>query len=217
MHRIDLIAERTKVSTPTPTPTPTPAIANPGPLGLSAFALTTFVLSTVNAGLLSASKGSGLVVVDVVLGLALFYGGLAQFCAGMWEFRIANVFGATAFSSYGAFWMALGFASLPIFGGKSLVALAGAEAVGVFLLGWTIFTAMMLLVSFKVSVAHILLFLLLFFTFLLLTIGHLVAPEMTQYGGWLGLITALVAWYIALAVMLSATNSPIKLPILPLS
>jgi uncharacterized protein len=113
----------------------TTAVANPAPLGLSAFALTTFVLSAANAGLFSGAA--------IVLGLALFYGGLAQFCAGMWEFRTGNLFGATAFSSYGAFWMALGFSLLPLFGGKSVADLAGGgTAVGVFLLGWTIFTAL---------------------------------------------------------------------------
>jgi succinate-acetate transporter protein len=200
---IDVVAERAKASAST--------IANPAPLGLSAFALTTFVLSAANAGLFGGSQ--------IVLGLALFYGGLTQFCAGMWEFRTGNTFGATAFSSYGGFWISLGFASLPLFDGKSLVVLAGgAEAVGVFLLGWTIFTGMMLLVTFKISIAHIALFLLLFLTFLFLTAGDLQGePSMKVYGGWLGLITAGIAWYIALAQVLSATNSPIKLPILPMS
>jgi succinate-acetate transporter protein len=203
----NMIAERAKVSTA--------ALANPAPLGLSAFALTTFVLSAVNAGLFTG--------VQIVLGLALFYGGLTQFCAGMWEFKTGNTFGATAFSSYGSFWIALGFASLPLFGGQSLVDLISPdkivrdEAVGVFLLGWTIFTGMMLLVTFKVSGAHILLFLSLFLTFMFLTIGHLNAmPDMTKYGGWLGLATAIIAWYIALAQVLSATDSPIKLPTLPI-
>src|SRR5216110_4108673 len=77
---------------------PTP-IADPGPLGLAAFALTTFVLSMFNADLV----GSG--GEPVVLGLALAYGGIAQLLAGMWEFRTGNTFGAVAFSSYGAFWI----------------------------------------------------------------------------------------------------------------
>jgi hypothetical protein len=91
--------------------------------------------------------------------------------------------------------------------------------VGVFLLGWTIFTGMMLLVTFKISGAHILLFLSLFLTFLFLTIGHLDAtmPEMTKYGGWLGLVTAGIAWYIALAQVLAATDSPLRLPTLPIA
>src|ERR671919_85928 len=74
-------------------------IANPGPLGLAAFALTTFVLSMFNAGLVS-SGGE-----PIVFGLALAYGGLAQLLAGMWEFRTGNTFGATAFTSFGAFWL----------------------------------------------------------------------------------------------------------------
>ncbi len=204
---VDVEAERAKASAL--------AIANPAPLGLSAFALTTFVLSAANAGLFSGSQ--------IVLGLALFYGGLTQFCAGMWEFRTGNTFGATAFSSYGGFWISLGFASLPLFNnGKSLVDLAvaagGGEAVGVFLLGWTIFTGMMLLVTFRVSVAHIVLFFFLFMTFLFLTVGDLQGePLMKVYGGWLGLITAIIAWYVALAQVLAAAHSPIRLPIVPLS
>src|SRR5690349_15986382 len=74
-------------------------IADPGPLGLAAFALTTFVLSMFNAGLVS-DKGE-----PIVFGLAFAYGGLAQLLAGMWEFRTGNTFGATAFTSYGAFWI----------------------------------------------------------------------------------------------------------------
>ena len=193
------------------------SIANPGPLGLSAFALTTFVLSAANAGLFAGSA--------IVLGLALFYGGLTQFCAGMWEFKTGNVFGATAFSSYGGFWISLGFALLPLFGGKSVLDLAngtkgaiGEQALGVFLLGWTIFTGMMLVATLRVSVAHILLFLSLFLTFVLLTMHALQGvAEMKTYAGWLGLVTAGLAWYIALSGVLSATRSPIKLPVLSLS
>jgi uncharacterized protein len=74
-------------------------IADPGPLGLAAFALTTFVLSMINSGLVDKSAE------PVVLGLALAYGGIAQLLAGMWEFSKGNTFGATAFSSYGAFWI----------------------------------------------------------------------------------------------------------------
>src|SRR5436305_2046054 len=194
-----------------------PAIANPAPLVLAAFALTTFVLSMINTGLVSDKAE------PVVFGLALAYGGIGQLLAGMWEFKTGNTFGATAFSSYGGFWISLGFALLPLFGGKSLVDLISSDpavrnqALGVFLLGWTIFTGMLLLVTFKISGAHILLFLSLFLTFLFLTIGHLNAmPDVTKYGGWVGLVTAGIAWYIALAQVLSATHSPIRLPILPI-
>jgi len=144
-----------------------PAIANPGPLGLSGFALTTFVLSASNAGFIVAQGTGG----AMVLGLALFYGGLAQLGAGMWEFRTGNTFGATAFSSYGAFWISLAFSLLPIFGGKSLAALAGGTAVGVYLLGWTIFTAYMFLGTLRQTGALAGVFLFLTLAFLFLTIG----------------------------------------------
>src|SRR6266704_4923934 len=88
-------------------------VANPGPLGLSAFALTTFVLSAANANLIAAP--------NIVLGLALFYGGVVQLVAGIQEFRAGNTFGATAFCSYGGLWLALGFILLPVFSGKNVV------------------------------------------------------------------------------------------------
>jgi succinate-acetate transporter protein len=208
----NMVAERTKVSTP--------ALANPAPLGLSAFALTTFVLSAFNAGLFTGEQ--------IVFGLALFYGGLTQFCAGMWEFKTGNTFGATAFSSYGGFWIAFGIAVFPFFGKdatghaislvSSIDPTVRGQAVGFFLLGWTIFTGMMLLVTFRISGAHILLFSSLFLTFLFLTIADLNAmPDMTKYGGWLGLFTACIAWYIALSQVLAATDSPLRLPTGPIS
>jgi len=190
-----------------------PAVANPGPLGLSAFALTTFVLSASNAGFIVAQGTGG----AMVIGLGLFYGGLAQLGAGMWEFRTGNTFGATAFSSYGAFWISLAFSSLPIFGGKSLAELAGGTAVGVYLLGWTIFTAYMFLGTLRQTGALAGVFLFLTLTFLFLTIGALgTSTSMTQIGGWLGIITAVVAWYTGAAGVLAATNSMIKLPTFPM-
>src|SRR6266436_4199059 len=118
-----------------------PAVANPAPLGLSAFALTTFVLSSSNAGfILGQGKGAA-----VVVGLALFYGGLVQLLAGIQEFRQGNTFGATAFCSYGGFWLALGFVLLPPTGIAAALVTAKAlsQGVGTFLLGWTIFTGLM--------------------------------------------------------------------------
>jgi uncharacterized protein len=185
-------------------------LGNPAPLGLSAFALTTFVLSAANAGLFSGAA--------IVIGLALFYGGLAQLTAGMWEFRSGNTFGATAFSSYGAFWIAVGFSLMPLFGGKNVVELAGGStALGVFFLGWTIFTALMFLGTFKLTGALVAVFGFLTLTFLFLTIGALGgASGMTTLGGWLGIITAALAWYTALAGVLAGTNSAIKLPTFPM-
>lgn len=184
-------------------------LGNPAPLGLSAFALTTFVLSAANAQLYTGAA--------IVIGLALFYGGLAQLCAGMWEFRTANTFGATAFSSFGAFWIAVGFSLMPLFGGKSLAEIAGSQGLGVFFLGWTIFTGVMFLGTLRLTGALVAVFGLLFLTFLFLTIGALGGSTgMTQFGGWLGIITAVAAWYTALAQVLAATNSFIRLPLFPL-
>ncbi len=178
-----------------------PATANPAPLGLCAFALTTFVLSAANAKLFTGA--------EVVIGLALFYGGLAQLLAGMWEFKTGNTFGATAFSSYGAFWLAVA-ASL------QLKLIPSETAFGFFLLGWTIFTGPMLLASLKTNLALISVFALLFVTFLLLTIGAL-GGGTTQIGGYFGLATALAAWYTALAGLLSSMPSAFTLPIGPRS
>src|SRR5438067_1558683 len=122
-----------------------PAIGDPAPLGLAGFALTTFVLSFFNAGLVS-DKG-----VPVVLGLALAYGGIAQLLAGMWEFRNNNTFGATAFSSFGAFWIS--FFVLEQFHAKEIPATHLGKAVGLYLIAWGIFTAYMWIASFRVSVA----------------------------------------------------------------
>ncbi len=183
-----------------------PAVANPGPLGLCAFALTTFVLSSINAGLFP--KGGE----NIVVGLALFYGGFAQILAGMWEFRTGNTFGATGFTSYGAFW--LSFAAIFIPGTGILDAIVKANAVGpavgLYLLGWTIFTGLMFFGTLRINMALVTVFALLFLAFRALTIGALAAsPAFTVLGGWLGIVTALAAWYTALA----GIRTPFALPV----
>ena len=195
-----------------------PAIADPAPLGLSAFALTTFVLSSSNAGFLFPKAGAG---GAAVLGLAFFYGGLVQIIAGVWEFRRNNVFGATAFCSYGGFWLALGFTLLPGSGiAASLVADKSlTTGIGVFLLGWTIFTGLMFVGTLRLTLAHIVVFGLLFLTFLCLTIGFLSGAggaSWIQIGGWLGIVTALAAWYLALSVVLSSVKL-VNLPTMPMN
>ncbi|HLX39401.1 MAG TPA: acetate uptake transporter [Ktedonobacteraceae bacterium] len=182
------------------------ATANPAPLGLCGFALTTFVLSAVNAGLVPLAD------VTVIVGLAIFYGGLSQLLAGMWEFKAGNTFGATAFTSYGAFWLAVGaVVQLKLAG-------PGTVGFGYFLLGWTIFTGMMFLGTLRANVALILVFGLLFLTFLALTIGDLgTSTNWNTIGGWLGIVTAILAWYTALSGVLVSTKSPLQLPVFPLS
>jgi succinate-acetate transporter protein len=190
--------------------------ANPAPLGLSAFALTTFVLSCNNAGILFTSGAP----FNIVVGLALFYGGLGQILAAMWEFRAGNTFGATAFASYGGFWLAFGVLLLPASGGLAAYTSASAlhSALGVFLLAWAIFTFIMLLASFRTTGALVAVFALLFLTFLFLAIGEFsVSTTMHQIGGWLGILTAIAAWYTALAGVLATGTSFFRLPTFPLA
>lgn len=185
-----------------------PAIANPAALGLAGFALTTFVLSANNAG-----WGQ-----DVVwVGLAFFYGGLAQFLAGQWEFKTGNTFGATAFSTYGAFWMALATFVLLILLGKVPSAVNIPHALGWFVLAFAIFNTYMLISSLRVNVAVFAVFLTLEITEILLFIGYFAGQGAgtgwVQFGGIVGIITALVAWYTSFAIVLNATAAKTVLPV----
>jgi uncharacterized protein len=185
-------------------------IANPAPLGLAGFALTTFILSLVNAGILSTSH------VGIVIGLAVAYGGIAQFAAGMWEFRTGNTFGATAFTSFGAFWIS--FAVLLIGIGITKDNAPDNIAVGYYLLAWGIFTGLMMLGSFRTNLATALVFILLFVTFIVLAIGNLQNnTNIIAIGGFTGLATAVVAWYTALAGVLAHTFGRQVLPVMALS
>jgi succinate-acetate transporter protein len=184
-----------------------PVTADPGPLGLAAFALTTFVLSFFNSGLMG-EKG-----LPIVLGLALAYGGLAQLLAGMWEFRTGNTFGATAFTSYGAFW--LSFWAFEQFFAKDITDKTTlSHSVGLFLIGWGIFTAYMFIASLRVSAAVSLVFFLLAATFIVLGIGRAtVSPDIVKAGGFIGLATALAAWYASFAGVVNSTFGRTILPV----
>src|SRR5436190_7946561 len=155
-------------------------VADPGPLGLAAFALTTFVLSMFNADLVAAPGK------PVVLGLALAYGGIAQVLAGMWEFRTGNTFGAVAFTSYGAFWIS--FWAFVQFYAADVPASAAGHAVGLYLIAWGIFTAYMFIASLRTTAAIAAVFALLTVTFLLLGIGNARGTDsIVRAGGWVGL------------------------------
>lgn len=189
---------------------PDPGIADPGPLGLAGFAMTTFVLSVFNAGILSHSLEA------TVLGLALFYGGAAQLLAGMWEFRKGNTFGALAFSSFGAFWLSFWYYVAHVAG--TLPAADAHKATGLFLLGWTIFTAYMTIASLRTSGAIAAVFVTLTLTFLFLTIGAFGNYNgLTKVGGYLGLLTALLAWYASFAGVTNATFKRAIVPVWPLT
>jgi uncharacterized protein len=184
--------------------------ANPAPLGLAGFAMTTFVLSVIKANWVSGAD------VPVVLGLALAYGGLAQLLAGMWEFRAGNTFGAVAFTSYGAFWIS--FFILVTFNAAQIVAPGNAgHAIGLYEWAWAIFTFYMTIAALRVNGAVLLVFVLLTVTFVLLAIGdsgtHLTA---THWGGYIGVATAIAAWYASFASVINSTFGRTIAPLFPL-
>jgi succinate-acetate transporter protein len=181
--------------------------ADPGPLGLAGFAGTTFVLSLINANLISA-KGIG-----VVLALALAYGGLAQLLAGMWEFRTGNTFGAVAFTSFGAFWISF-YILLHVVPAGTITL----HALSAYLWMWAIFTTYMFFASLRTTGAVALVFLLLAITFILLAWGDLGNghTSITHAGGGFGLATAIAAWYASFAAVLNSTFGRVVLPVWPL-
>jgi succinate-acetate transporter protein len=182
---------------------PVAALANPAALGLGGFALTTFVLSTHNAGLAPNLTW---------VGLAFFYGGLAQFAAGMWEFKTGNTFGATAFSTYGAFWLSLATFVILLLAGKVPEKDVTTD-LGWFLLSFAIFNTYMLIWSARTNMATFLVFLTLEITEVVLFIGFFGGNEsIIHLGGWIGILTAAVAWYTSAAVV---GNSMRPTPILP--
>jgi len=185
-------------------------VADPAPLGLGAFALTTFVLSAHNA------FGATTAPLLAFFGYAIFYGGLAQFVAGMWEFRNRNVFGATAFSTYGGFWMGLaGFVVLILFGkvaGKDVT-----QSLGWILLAFAIFNTYMLIWSARINMAVFAVFLTLEITEILLFLGNFsgnaAGSGLVAVGGYVGLLTALVAWYASAAGVINGMSARPVLPV----
>jgi uncharacterized protein len=203
---------------PTPVGVPAP-VADPAPLGLAAFATTTFILSMINANLV----GGGLATTaGIVAGMALAYGGIAQFIAGLWEFRNGNTFGATAFCSFGMFWVS--FYLLLHVTATALPKTEVDSAVGLYLWAWAIFTAYMWVASLRTTAAVSAVFILLTITFILLGIGNSALSGTTaatnstiKIGGYVGLATAIVAWYASFAGVLNDTWGKTVLPVFPLT
>jgi len=185
-------------------------VADPAPLGLAAFSMTTFALSISNTNIWPAGA-------DAALALALVYGGAAQLLAGMWEFARRNTFGALAFTSYGAFWISYYVFVKFVAPGIKTPADVGV-AVGVFLLGWTIFTFYMIFASLRVSGAVVVVFVLLTVTFVFLTIGAFNSSMgANKIGGWFGLATAAAAWYASFGGVVNETFKKTVIPLLPLA
>ncbi|HEY4829554.1 MAG TPA: acetate uptake transporter [Solirubrobacteraceae bacterium] len=194
--------------------------ADPGPLGLAAFAGTTFMLSLINAGLVGSQHVVGGGLLPMVAALALAYGGAVQLIAGLWEFRTGNTFGAVAFCSYGAFWISFYFIVQSVGKNTPSEVFSG---LGLYLWMWGIFTAYMFVCSLRTTGAVALVFLLLTITFLILGIGNsslsggTVAINGTiKLGGWVGIITALAAWYASFAGVLNSTFGRVLMPVVPL-
>src|SRR5436305_9084401 len=176
--------------------------ADPGPLGLAGFAGTTFVLSLMNANWVSA-KGIG-----AVLALAIAYGGIAQLVAGIWEFRTGNTFGAVAFCSFGAFWISFYFVVHSVTANSPTVVFSG---LGLYLWMWGIFTTYMFFASLRTTGAVALVFLLLAITFIILGIGNSSLAGGTsaingtiKLGGYVGIATAIAAWYASFAAVVNS-------------
>jgi uncharacterized protein len=184
-------------------------IADPAPLGLAAFALTTFLLSAANANWMGAATG------DAWLGYALAYGGGIQLLAGMWEFRNRNVFGATAFATYGGFWIGL-FLWVQFVAPHAASAAAAGHDLGWILLAFAIFNTYMLLMSTQLNLAVFGVFLTLEITEIVLFIGNFQGnSSIIHIGGYLGVLTAVVAWYASAAGVSSGIGGRIRLPVGP--
>lgn len=192
----------------TKSPAPGSHLADPAALGLGGFALTTFVLSVVNAGIVPDK------VEPVVFGLAFAYGGIAQLAAGLWEFAKGNTFGATAFCSYGAFWLSFWWLT-----GHTDLSGAGADlnkGLGLYLLAWGIFTLYMTVAAVRTNGAVLVVFILLTITYFLLAFGEFgTSSGLTKTGGYVGILTAIAAWYASFATVANFTFKRTVLPTFP--
>ncbi|MBX6351539.1 MAG: acetate uptake transporter [Clostridia bacterium] len=178
-------------------------LANPAPLGLAGFAFTTWMLSMINAGWYTADD------IGLVLALAFAYGGLAQLVAGVLEYPRGNTFGTVAFFSYGAFWVSLAL-FFHLFDGR-----ATSGFLGWYLLVWGVFTFYMWLGTFRLNMAVQLVFLALWVTFVLLALGSFGVEGFTTIGGYVGLVTAIIAFYTSAAEVINEVNGREVLPVRP--
>lgn len=196
-------------------PYPVNKFANPAPLGLSAFAMTTLVLSLFNA------QAMGITTPNVVVGLACFYGGGAQLLAGVWELVVGNTFGGTALTSYGAFWLSYAAINIKAFGiveGYADDMDSFHNAVGFFLLAWGLFTLMLTMATVKSTLGFFLLFFFLSITFFLLAAGEFtLKTSVSRAGGVVGVITGFLGFYNALAGVATKQNSYFTVKPVPLT
>jgi uncharacterized protein len=206
LDRVVDVEERLARLESRPAAGPGRAIANPAPLGLFAFGLTTLMLNLVNAGAVEKSATS------LVLAYGIFFGGLCQLLAGMWEFVKNNTFGATAFSAYGAFWM--GFALWHILADNGVMSTAASfqNGLAAILAAWGVFTALMFVGTLRLSRALQAVFGTLALLFFLLAAGEY-SDTVHKIAGWEGIVCAATAIYTAWALIV---NELWDRPVLPL-
>jgi len=185
---------------------PEPKLAHVGPLGLGAFALTTFILNIVNAGIIDADN------LGMVLPIGIFYGGLAQFCAGMWDVKRGDTFGATCFTSFGAFWMAV--AAMILLEKAGIIPNVPREGLAVLFVAWGIFTLYATIASLRVAKAVTAVFVLLTILFFLLAIGEW-NPTVHKIAGYEGIVTALAAWYASAGILINTQFGREVIPLGP--
>jgi succinate-acetate transporter protein len=173
-------------------------VANPGPLGLACFGVTTVVLSCINAGLIPGEA------ISAVVPLAFSFGGFAQIIAGIMEFKNGNTFGTVAFTSYGAFWWWYAFLLWTV--GAGWIKPPDPRGVGVALLMWGVFTLYLWVSTFRKNLTLWGIFLLLWITFFLLAGGDLgMGATWHKLGGWFGLATGILALYLSFAELTNET------------
>jgi uncharacterized protein len=183
---------------------------NSAPLGLAAFAITTFMLSMINAKLMPAE------ITPVVFGVALMYGGIAQLIAGVIQFRTGNTFTGVLFSTFGAFWLSL-FAIVQFFL-KDIPAAQTGHALGLFLYAFGIFTVWIWLASFRTNVVVVLALAGLAATLFVLGVGNYYGSGLTvEVGGYMGLVVAAMAAYLSLAELCEFGYKREVLPLFPLA
>jgi len=181
-------------------------LANVGALGLGGFALSTFILNIVNAGLVDVAT------LGIVMPVAMFYGGVAQFAAGMWDVKRGDTFGATCFSSFGAFWMGVAvFFFLRLSGVEAFVEVPPAGLAVVFI-AWGIFTGYATIASLKLPKAITWVFITLTILFFLLAIGEFV-PVVHTIAGYEGILCSLIAWYASAAILINNVYGRTVLPL----
>ena len=179
-------------------------VANPAALGLGGFALSTFILNIVNAGLISEAS------LGIVMPVALFYGGLAQLSAGMWDIYRGNIFGGTCFSSFGAFWM--GLAGFELMSWAGIIDSVPKGGLATVLIAWGIFTFYATIAALKEPTAILWVFITLTALFFLLAWGEYNSTIAT-IAGYEGIACALIAWYSSAAILINSVHGKTILPI----